>query len=73
VDKNMSDNVTDKDFGALEAEVRILIKEVHLLRQEMAQVNAVINQGKGGLYVLLLTAGIVGSAVTLLVKKIFSL
>jgi hypothetical protein len=69
----MSDNVTDKDFGALEAEVRILIKEVHLLRQEMAQVNAVINQGKGGLYVLLLTAGIVGSAVTLLVKKIFSL
>ena len=69
----MSDNVTDKDFGALEAEVRILIKEVHLLRQEMAQVNAVIKQGKGGLYVLLLTAGIVGSAVTLLVKKIFSL
>jgi len=69
----MSDNVTDKDFGALEAEVRILIKEVHLLRQEMAQVNAVINQGKGGLYVLLLTAGIVGSAITLLVKKIFSL
>ena len=69
----MSDNVTDKDFGALEAEVRILIKEVHLLRQEMAKVNAVINQGKGGLYVLLLTAGIVGSAITLLVKKIFSL
>ena len=69
----MSDNVTDKDFGALEAEVRILIKEVHLLRQKMAQVNAVINQGKGGLYVLLLTAGIVGSAITLLVKKIFSL
>ena len=67
----MSDNVTDKDFGALEAEVRILIKEVHLLRQEMAQVNAVINQGKGGLYVLLLSAGALGSAITLFVKKIF--
>lgn len=63
--------VTDKDFGALEAEVKILIQEVHLLRKEMAQVNAVINQGKGGLYVLLLTAGAIGSAITLFLKRIF--
>lgn len=67
----MSENVTDKDFGALEAEVKILINEVHLLRKEMQQVNAVINQGKGGLYVLLLTAGALGSGITLLVKKVF--
>ena len=67
----MSD-ITEKDFGALEAEVRILIKEVHLLRQEMVKVNAVINQGKGGLYVLLLTAGAIGSAFTLIVKRLFS-
>lgn len=66
----MSD-ITEKDFGALEAEVRILIKEVHLLRQEMIKVNAVINQGKGGLYVLLLAAGAIGSAFTLLVKRLF--
>ena len=64
--------VTDKDFGALEAEVKILIQEVHLLRKEMAQVNAVINQGKGGLYVLLLTAGALGSAITLFIKRIFT-
>jgi hypothetical protein len=67
----MSDNITDKDFGALEAEVKILINEVHLLRKEMQQVNAVINQGKGGLYVLLLTAGALGSAITLMFKKVF--
>lgn len=67
----MSDNITEKDFGALEAEVKILINEVHLLRKEMQQVNAVINQGKGGLYVLLLAAGAVGSAFTLLFKKVF--
>lgn len=67
----MSDNITEKDFGALEAEVKILINEVHLLRKEMQQVNAVINQGKGGLYVLLLTAGAIGSAITLVVKKVF--
>jgi hypothetical protein len=67
----MSD-ITEKDFGALEAEVRILITEVHLLRQEMVKVNAVINQGKGGLYVLLLAAGALGSAFTLMIKRLFS-
>jgi hypothetical protein len=67
----MSEEVTGKDIGALEAQVSILINEVHLLRKEMAQVNAVINQGKGGLYVLLLTAGILGSGITLLIKKFF--
>jgi hypothetical protein len=67
----MSENITDKDFGALQAEVKILINEVHLLRKEMQQVNAVINQGKGGLYVLLLAAGSIGAAITLVVKKMF--
>jgi hypothetical protein len=67
----MSDEVSSKDVGALEAQVSILISEVHLLRKEMAQVNAVINQGKGGLYVLLITAGALGSAITILVKKFF--
>jgi hypothetical protein len=67
----MTDEVTGKDIGALEAQVSILINEVHLLRKEMAQVNAVINQGKGGLYVLLLTAGVLGSGITLLIKKFF--
>jgi hypothetical protein len=67
----MSENITDKDFGALQAEVKILINEVHLLRKEMQQVNAVINQGKGGLYVLLLAAGSIGAGFTLLVKKMF--
>ena len=67
----MSENITDKDFGALQAEVKILINEVHLLRKEMQQVNAVINQGKGGLYVLLLAAGSIGATITLVVKKMF--
>jgi hypothetical protein len=67
----MSENITDKDFGALQAEVKILINEVHLLRKEMQMVNAVINQGKGGLYVLLLAAGSIGAGFTLLVKKMF--
>ena len=63
--------IDPKDFGALEADVRTLTAEVRLLRGEMAQVNAMINQGKGGLYVIVLSAGAVGSAITLFFKKLF--
>jgi multidrug resistance efflux pump len=63
--------IDPKDFGALEADVRTLTAEVRMLRQEMAQVNAMINQGKGGLYVMLLAAGAIGSGITLFFKKIF--
>lgn len=66
----MSD-IDPKEFGMLQADVRTLTTEIHLLRQEMQQVNASINQGKGGLYVLLLAAGTIGSALTLGVKKLF--
>lgn len=66
----MSD-IDPQDFGALSAEVRILTKEVHGLRQEMAQINALINQGRGGIYVLVLAAGAMGSVFTLLIRKVF--
>jgi hypothetical protein len=36
----------------------------------MANVNAMLNQGKGGLYVIVLAAGVIGSAITLSFKKI---
>ena len=63
--------IDPKDFGALEADVRTLTAEVRLLRTEMAQVNAALNQGKGGLYVALLAAGAIGSGLTMFVKKLF--
>lgn len=64
--------IDPKDFGALQADVKNLMQEIHLLRQEMARVNAAINQGKGGVYVMLLMAGAIGSAITMFFKKIFS-
>ena len=64
-------DIDPKEFGALEADVRTLTEEVRMLRKEMAQVNAAINQGKGGLWILLLVAGAVGSSVTLFLKKMF--
>jgi hypothetical protein len=63
--------IDPKEFGALEADVRTLTAEVRLLRQEMAQVNAAINQGKGGLWVIVMAAGAFGAALTLAIKKLF--
>ena len=63
--------IDPKDFGALEADVRTLTMEVRLLRAEMAAVNAAINQGKGGLWVVVMAAGAFGAALTLVVKKLF--
>lgn len=63
--------IDPKEFGALEADVRTLTMEVRLLRAEMAAVNAAINQGKGGLWVVVMAAGALGSTITLLVKKMF--
>lgn len=64
-------DIDPKEFGALEADVRTLTAEVRMLRQEMAQVNAALNQGRGGLYVIVLAAGAIGSAVTMFLKKLF--
>jgi len=68
----MTGAIDPKEFGALQADVKTLTTEIHLLRKEMVTINASINQGKGGLYVLLLAAGSIGSLLTLGIKKIFS-
>jgi hypothetical protein len=64
-------NIDPQEFGALQADVRTLTNEIHLLRQEMAGVNAAINQGKGGLWVVVMAAGAISSVVTLGVKRFF--
>jgi len=66
----MSD-VNPQEFGALQADVKTLTSEIHLLRKEMADVTAMLNQGKGGLYTIIFAAGALGSVITLSVKKIF--
>ena len=68
----MSQEIDPKDFGALQADVKNLMKEIHLLREEMRQVNAAINQGKGGLWVIVMSAGVIGSVITLSIKRLFA-
>lgn len=64
--------IDPREFGALQADVKTLTTEIHLLRQEMASVTAMINQGKGGMYVIVLAAGAIGSAITMAVKKLLT-
>ena len=66
----MSD-VDPKEFGALEADVRNLMKEIHLLRQDMKAMKETIDQTKGGIWVVMGIAGAVGGALTLGVKRLF--
>jgi hypothetical protein len=63
--------IDPQDFGELRANVKTLTAEIHLLRKDMQQVNAMLNQGKGGLYVMLLAAGAIGSVFTVMIRKMF--
>jgi hypothetical protein len=66
----MSD-INPKEFGALEADVRNLMHEIHLLRQDMKVMKETIDQTKGGIWVVVAIAGTLGSAVTLGLKRLF--
>jgi DNA anti-recombination protein RmuC len=64
-------DVSPKEFGALEADVRNLMNEIHLLRQDMKTMKEVIDQTKGGIWVVMALAGTVGGAITMGIKKLF--
>lgn len=64
-------DVSPKEFGALEADVRNLMNEIHLLRQDMKVMKEVIDQTKGGIWVVMAMAGTVGGAITIGIKKLF--
>ena len=64
-------DVSPKEFGALEADVRNLMNEIHLLRQDMKVMKEVIDQTKGGIWVVMALAGTIGGAITLGIKRLF--
>jgi hypothetical protein len=64
-------DVDPKEFGALEADVRNLMKEIHLLRQDMKVMKETIDQTKGGIWVVMAFAGTVGGAITMGLKRLF--
>lgn len=65
----MSD-IDARDFGKLEAQVEALEKEVHALRTDVRALLELANQSKGGLWVGMSIASVLGGLVTFLMGKV---
>jgi hypothetical protein len=64
----MSD-IDARDFGKLEAQVEALEKEVHALRTDVRALLELANQSKGGLWVGMAIASVLGGIVTFVMGK----
>lgn len=67
---NMTNPIDPREFGRLEAEVDLLKQEVQLLRTDIKSLLALANKSKGGFWVGMGVASIVGGIVSFLVDKI---
>jgi hypothetical protein len=67
---NMTNPIDPREFGRLEAEVDLLKQEVHLLRNDIKSLLELANKSKGGFWVGMGVASIVGGIVSFLVDKI---
>ena len=65
----MSD-IDARDFGKLEARVEALEKEVHALRTDVRALLELANQSKGGLWVGMSIASVLGGLVTFVMGKV---
>jgi hypothetical protein len=64
----MSD-IDARDFGKLEAQVEALEKEVHALRTDVRALLELANQSKGGLWVGMSIASVLGGLVTFVMGR----
>jgi hypothetical protein len=67
---NMTNPIDPREFGRLEAEVDLLKQEVHLLRNDIKSLLELANKSKGGFWVGMGVASIVGGIVSFVVDKI---
>lgn len=67
---NMTNPIDPREFGRLEAEVDLLKQEVQLLRNDIKTLLELANKSKGGFWVGMGVASIVGGIVSFLVDKI---
>lgn len=65
----MSD-IDARDFGKLEAQVEALEKEVHALRTDVRALLELANQSKGGLWVGMSIASVLGGLVTFVMGRV---
>ena len=65
----MSD-ISERDFGRLEAEVQALKTELDDIKQDVKELLALANKSKGGFWMGMTIASIVGGCVTFFVDRI---
>ena len=62
--------IDPRDFGKLEAQVEALQNEVHALRQDIKTLLEMANKSKGGFFVGMAIASIVGGIISFIATKL---
>lgn len=62
--------IDPREFGKLEAQVEALQTEVHALRQDIKQLLEMANKSKGGMFVGMAIASIVGGIISFVATKL---
>lgn len=66
----MSDDISAREFGKLEAQVAALQTEVHQLSTDVKALLELANKGKGGFWGGMMVASAIGGAITFFVDRI---
>ena len=62
--------IDPREFGKLEAQVEALQAEVHALRQDIRELLEMANKSKGGMFVGMAIASVVGGVISFIATKI---
>ena len=63
--------ISERDFGRLEAEVRALKDELDGVKSDVKELLALANKSKGGFWMGMTIASILGGVVTFFVDRMF--
>ena len=66
----MSDDISAREFGKLEAQVEALQNEVHQLSKDVKALLELANKGKGGFWMGMTIASMVGGFITFMGGKL---
>ena len=66
----MSDDISAREFGKLEAQVEALQTEVHQLSKDVKALLELANKGKGGFWMGMTIASMVGGFITFMGGKL---
>ena len=66
----MSEDISAREFGKLEAQVEALQNEVHQLSKDVKALLELANKGKGGFWGGMMVASAVGGAITFVFDRV---